>query len=272
MSDDYSNDNEHTDNEHTDNQNSDDELLAQMVADEETQESGASGQNTENENGHAGEANDASADNGDDAAEGSSIDDDIDTIASTDDEEYGTYAYEGTNWSAIDDIIKAVATLHRSPIEKRRALGALYYGVTDDNLLKARPFAEIIDAGRTDKALMSTFITGHLITVHEAMTSNDFAAAMRASRDGAEWAYSIPDTEKRNVWRAFEAVHEAFPAVGEDGEPLAYKVARTTKKTQGNEIAAMLDDLIGYVDIEALAQFRQWEAEVVGLLDPGAVA
>lgn len=243
-----------------------DELLAEMMAQEEAQKT-------------SGDTTDASAESdGDETGESIEVsgeEADIATLANADDADYGSSA-GGVDWAGIDDIIHAIALLYRSPIEQRRALGALYHDVTDDELLKARPLAEIVYNGRSDKAQLAGFITSHIITVTEAMKANDFAAVMGASRAGADWAYSIPDGEKKNVWRAFAAVQTAFPKTETDDNgqviPVTYTAARTTKNTQGNEIAAMLDDLISYVDTEAMQNFRSWEVEVVSLLDPAAVS
>lgn len=206
------------------------------------------------------------------------LDDATDAIAESldDDEEF----LETNNWDYIADLIRFVVKIKQSDDTHVKTVSSLFYESAKQ--LKPLALAEAIDLslaeGQDERTQMIEFMLRDVVS--KSNTALTDMAAIRASiMELAQWAYNIPDEDKKHVSQAAAAIVEHFPKkvekVDQDGNVerddennpvlvnVEYAPKRTTKNTTGDEIVVILDELHANIDAERVKEFMTWYDSII---------
>lgn len=216
------------------------------------------------------------------ALEEEELNDAIDDVADAidEDEEF----LETTDWEWVADLIRFVSKIKKSDDEHIKIISGLFY--ESDKQLKPLALAEAIEVslteGQNERTQMVEFVLRDMVKKSEAHDLTDMAAIRASIMELAQWAYNIPDTDKKHIAQAVTAIAEHFPKkvekLDQDGNverdengnaimvDVEYVPKRTTKNTTGDEIIIILDELHANIDAERLAAFVSWYDSIMNSL------
>ena len=207
------------------------------------------------------------------------LDDATDAIAESldDDEEF----LETTNWDWVADLIRFVVKIKQSDDAHVKTVSSLFYESAKQ--LKPLALAEAIDLslaeGQDKRTQMIEFMLRDVVSKSNTAALTDMAAIRASIMELAQWAYNIPDEDKKHVSQAAAAIVEHFPKkvekVDQDGNVerddennpvlvnVEYAPKRTTKNTTGDEIVVILDELHANIDAERVKEFMTWYDSII---------
>ena len=205
----------------------------------------------------------------DESDEPDESDDDLGVVsdALAEDEEF---LEASTDWSYVANLIRFAAAIWRSDKSQLRALAELFFETSE---VKPLVLAEQIESSQTsERAEIIKVILEDVV----GRTKTDGLTAAEIRENGmrlTEWAYDLPEEDRKFVSRAIGAIAEHFPSKSEqevDGETKIVEDIFTPKQTSKSStprvLIGLIDELNDHIDQNAATEFYEWYTTVVSSL------
>lgn len=274
MSEEYNhdwNDNQHdSHNEDHEHQNhdensdkSEEEQLNEMIAEEEAKDA---------ESSNSEEFSDESDE--DAQREEEELDDAVETVTDAYEEDESILEDYAPTYEDYAAVLKFSARIIKAKRSNLRAMGEIFYNITDENKLKPLRLAEQVSM-IDERSDIAETVLDYLVS----RETSDPAKIRETILGISEWAYSLENENRKLVSPVLATLCAEFPnkiekkdengnTIYENGEvqyeePFAPK--RTNAKTGGADIIALLDQSSEHINIQELQDFMAWYREIISI-------